>query len=101
MSLVAEIIGRNGELSEESKSILKEHGIPDCDFKQIAEAIRKTTYQVVENGKQRRISAEKAMDILGKERFLSGISRSAFHWDAVRVVDSCEVYFDSRKLFTD
>lgn len=95
------ILNRNGELSEESKSILKEQGIPDCDFKQIAEAIHKTTYQVVENGKQRRISAEKAMEILGKERFLSGIARSAFHWNAVRVAGSFAVYFDSKKLFAE
>jgi hypothetical protein len=47
----------------------------------------------------KKISQEKALEILGREEYLSGISRSAFHWSAVRDNNGETVYFDSSKLF--
>lgn len=51
-------------------------------------------------GKSKRISEKKALEVLGREQFLHGLCRSAFHWTA-----TCEngkreiVSFDSRGYF--
>ncbi|AAK79136.1 hypothetical protein BJV85_002835 [Clostridium acetobutylicum] len=42
---------------------------------------------------------KKALEVLGRKTYLSGICRSAFYWSAVRNNNSEEVYFDSSKLF--
>ena len=41
------------------------------------------------------------IEILGREAYLSGTSRSAFHWSCVRETDKIGVliYFDSSRLF--
>ena len=38
---------------------------------------------------------KKAIEILGRKEFLSGLARSTFHWDSQRG----DVSFDSSKLF--
>lgn len=40
------------------------------------------------------MSYKDAIEILGRERFLSGISRAAFHWSSYRKVDDEGVFFD-------
>ena len=49
----------------------------------------------------RRISRKEAIELLGRETWLSGLDRSAFHWSAMRQTkdDKGYVYFDSSKLF--
>jgi len=50
----------------------------------------------------KKISREDAIKILGMETYLSGIARSAFHWNSVRDSENGEsVYFDSSKLFKE
>ena len=56
--------------------------------------------QIEEEG---RISAEKASKLLGREAYLSGLSRSAFHWSASRDIGDSgnTVSFDSSSLFQE
>ena len=81
----------------------------ESGIRQIQEAIinrnTKLTYHNKENTyfeaqKEVIISQKKAIELLGRESFLSGIARSAFHWSAVRHINDNEyIYFDSSKFF--
>lgn len=65
-------------------------------MKQIAQAIQCTKYTV--DGP--RITANKAVTILGREEFLGGISRSVFHYTATRESEDHSIMcFDSSRLF--
>ena len=84
------------KLTKEDKELLKNWGHEERDFNQIEEATIKTTYKTNRN----KITANEALDILGRKVYLSGISRSAFHWSACRQNEKGQtVYFDSSKLF--
>lgn len=108
------------KLTESDKKQLRENGYIESDFPQIEKAMQKskTKYSTVniQTGKKETISRERAIEILGREMWLSGISRSAFHWTAQRdnmrgyskpksadyVVTQMPtqiVYFDSSNLF--
>lgn len=85
-------------------NILKEWGYSDKDIKQIQEAIEVTEYTKHELEPPykdvKSLTALEAYKLLGNKMFLSGISRSAFHWSASR--EYCKKYgvsFDSSKLF--
>ena len=74
------------------------------DLPQIEEAADVTTYTLYKGDKSDgRISRTKAIALCGREGWLSGLSRAAFHWTACRQVlanpDHAYVMFDSRKLF--
>lgn len=86
------------KLIESDKEILKQWGYGDEDITQIEKATTKTVYKV---NYREKISCDKAVELLGREAYLSGISRSAFHWSASRNIgDSNDVVsFDSSKLF--
>lgn len=86
------------KLTNEDKAYLKELGYPEADFAQIEEAIGKTVYTL---NFKKQITLEKALELLGRQTFLSGISRSAFHYSAVRHIGDSDVTvdFDSSKLF--
>ena len=49
------------------------------------------------------ITPQKAIRIIGREQFLSGLSRSTFHWSAIKYVKDNDkngfVYFNMAKLF--
>ena len=81
------------KLSKKDKEYLISIGVPETNFLQIEEAMSCTKYEV--NGKK--ISRKAAIEYLGKETYLSGINRSAFHWTAMRE----GVYFDSSALFRE
>ena len=84
------------KLTEKDKNYLRNLGNKDADLKQIEEAANVTTY----TNRGKRISRNKAIELLGREEWLSGISRSAFHWTAGRMAkDNTEVDFDSSRLF--
>lgn len=84
------------KLSLEDKELLLGYGYLEKDFDQIEEAIKATTF-VMNNEK---ISLNKTIEVLGKEKFLNGIGRSAFHWSAYRKnKDGQGVYFDSSVIF--
>ena len=74
------------------------------DLPQIEEAADLTTYKLFEDKRDRgMITRNAAIELVGREMWLSGIARSAFHWTACRQVlsnpDRSYVMFDSRKLF--
>ena len=84
------------KLTKEDKELLTSWGYPDEDFAQIEIATSKTTYKMNE----KKISLNKALEVLGRREYLSGIGRSAFHFTACRENEKGEiVHFDSSKLF--
>lgn len=86
------------KLTENDKKILKKWGYSDDDIPQIEEATEKAIYKL--NYKVR-ITAKEAIKLLGRSDYLSGISRSAFHFTASRRVENTGdvVSFDSSALF--
>lgn len=88
------------KLTETERIFLKKRGYSDKDFSQIEMAIDISEYHLYNNQeKSVSITSEKAIKLLGKEEFLSGIARSAFHWSAVRVNNNIKILFDSKRLF--
>ena len=87
-------------LTDRDKECLKIWGYLERDMKQIEEAMRKTVYKI---NHKRRISAKKASKLLEREAYLSGLSRSAFHWSASRDIGDSgnTVSFDSSSLFQE
>jgi hypothetical protein len=94
--LIRRKAGKNMKLTSEDKKLLTEWGYPEEDFNQIERATTKTTYESNRN----KVTADEAINILGREDYLSGIARSAFHWSACRESKTGQtVYFDSSRLF--
>ena len=104
----------NLKLSDSDIKYLKEIGHTDEDIPQIEEALNDTVYTVADVEKaedgttiipdeedDKVITAQEAREILGDETFLSGLSRSAFHWTSGRynADETKYVGFDSSKLF--
>lgn len=88
------------KLSATDKDILKKWGHSDSDLLQIQDAINVTVYTLDTGNGKKQITANKARNILGDEIFLSGISRSAFHWNCGRESgDGQYISFDSSRLF--
>ena len=85
------------ELTNEDKALLTKWGYRKEDFEQIERATLRTDYELNDE----KISLREALEILGREEYLSGISRSAFHWSACRENENGQkvVYFDSSRLF--
>lgn len=106
----------NLKLSDSDIAYLKKIGHTDEDIPQIEEALNVTKYtlgnaDVSDNGNIEipdeeddvEITAQEAREILGDDKFLSGLSRSAFHWTSGRWSDDDTKYvsFDSSKLFEE
>lgn len=91
------IVRRNlcQNLSLEDQQILKSFGYLEEDIQQIDKSYRVTEYKA----DRKKISAKKAREILGDLDFLSGLSRSSFHWSASRDANGVTISFDSSKLF--
>ena len=98
------------ELTAKDRKHLESIGVPEEDFRQIGEAADATTYELwtypEKNNyrgqeKAKAITRLGAVRLLGREGWLTGLARSAFHCDAVREVgDGLRlVSFDSRSLF--
>ena len=69
----------------------------DKNIDQIEAAIGCTWFEY----KNERIGVRKAIELIGREKFLSGMDRSAFHRTATVTTDEgIPVYFDSSKYFT-
>lgn len=74
------------------------------DLRQLEEAADGTTYELCDADCRnviQEISCETAIRLLGRETWISGLVRSAFHWTAARQTADGKNYimFDSRKLF--
>lgn len=84
------------KLTEKEKTILKKWGHDESEIDQIQRAIDLTTYE--RDGVD--ITEEKAKWLLGTTEWLSGLSRSAFHWTSYRLDRYGKgISFDSSKLF--
>ena len=70
----------------------------DKHIDQIEDAISKTKFQLGDEP----IGVTRAVAVLGREKFLAGMDRSAFHWSAVVQADNGQnVYFDSSAYFKE
>lgn len=86
-------------LTKEHKKILLDLGVQEEDFDQIEQATKVTTYYEL---KDKKIGIKKAIELLGIREYLSGISRSAFHFTACRYTKHGQcIYFDSSRLFKE
>lgn len=90
------------KLTMEDKKCLMSMGHPESDLWQIE--LAQTGNNTIYTYKDKRISRKKAIELLGKKKFLSGLSRSAFHWNSYRLIDDNGtdeegVYFDSSNMF--
>ena len=82
-------------------------GYADEDIAQIRKAMwkRYTTYSAEKHignthAVMNNLPREQAIAALGREEYLLGLARSAFHWSAARISNSgWTVYFDSSRLF--
>ena len=86
------------KLTKEDKEWLLSMGHKECDMPQIEAALHasRTTYSL--DGEP--ITRAQALHLLGRESYLAGISRSAFHFTAAQTAGNGKtVYFDSYKLF--
>lgn len=85
------------KLTTSDKALLSEWGFPDKDFAQIEEAFSNTTCTLSDDTQ---LSRKATIERLGRETYLGGIARSAFHRTAARKdTDGVTIYFDSSKLF--
>lgn len=85
------------KLTKEDREWLMSLGHSECDLPQIEDALHagRTTYSL--DG--RPISRAQTVQLLGRESYLAGISRSAFHYTAAQPTETGEtVYFDSYRL---
>ena len=93
------------KLTKKDRIFLRSIGEKDEYFPQIEEAISKSTYTLYdfETDEIVKIGVKKAIEILGKEIFLTGIDRSAFHLTSYRESPSGHygVSFNSSILFKE
>ncbi len=104
------------KLTDADKKLLADWGEDEEGIAQVERALNQTKFTVAdvekdENGRtiipdeldDKPISVEEARKILGDEKFLSGLDRSAFHWTSGRYNDDETKYvsFDSSKLFKE
>ena len=86
------------ELTPADIKTLKKWGYRKKDIEQIEVATSLTRYKY----NDKLICDGKARKLLGDEEYLSGISRSAFHYTAARYTPGGEtIFFDSSALFNE
>lgn len=84
------------KLTDTDKAQLAEWGYSENDVRQIQEAASRSNTIYTMGGQ--RISREEAITRLGRKEYLSGISRSAFHFTCSRETpDGKYIRFDSSK----
>ena len=97
--------GKKFVLTEEDRKELLSFGYREEDLPQIEEAANRSTYTVQDKDGNdiRTVNVWETIEALGRETFLSGISRSAFHWTCGREnpETGVEIFFDSSILFKD
>lgn len=88
-------------LTSEDIKLLKRWGYVERDIPQIKKAIRRSSYELYDKTthENKCITADDAAQVLGREQFLSGISRSAFHFTSAREMGNRVISFESSVLF--
>lgn len=87
------------KLTKANKALLIKWGYSSEDIPQIEKAIGVSKYYLHKKEESTPISSKQALELLGQEKFLSGIARSAFHYSAFRENDNVQIFFDSKRLF--
>lgn len=91
------------KLTNKDKKYLLSIGCVENDFEQVEKVARYTKYEYYTKEDESivtTITQKKAIEILGREKFLSSLHRSAFHRSVVNYNDNGEyVLFDSEKFF--
>lgn len=86
-------------MSKEDMNYLLNIGCLEEDLGQIAYAAKANVTKYECGGK--RIAKAQAIELLGREKWLSGLARSAFHWSAVRENEEGVSSFDSSKIWKE
>ena len=86
-------------ITRTERKTLEERMFSKSDISEIEYAAKKTVYYKEENGKRIPLSREEAINVLGRENWIAGLCRSAFHIVATRyAADGTAVKFDSHAL---
>ena len=86
------------KLTEQDIQHLISLGYLESDIAQIKRAKKVLR---LKNEKGEKVTQDKAVEVLGREKFLSSLGRCAFHWTACNINNGYIVYFDASKLFED
>lgn len=94
------------KMTKADKAYLRSISESEQYFPQIEEAMDVTEYKLLDaDGLTtiRKISRKEAIELLGRETWLNGLDRSAFHWTAMRETKDGKGYvlFDSSALFRE
>lgn len=90
------------KLTTEEKNHLAKMAVKDEDIAQIEAAANVTKYTLCDrHGNDiRNLTRASVIRCIGRDRWLDGLVRSAFHWTCVMSFGEDEsIYFDSKKLF--
>lgn len=92
------------KLTNKDKKYLLSIGYTENDFEQIGNIAKYTKYEMFTKEDESivtRITQRECIKLLGRNTFLSGLGRTAFHQSAVRFNndDTICVLFDSSKIF--
>lgn len=75
---------KNFTLTKRDKAYLMKIGYLSCDLPYIEAAVGSMKYEYWKAGKEEKIDQERAITLVGKHAWLSGIGRACFHSSAVR-----------------
>lgn len=96
------------KLTAEDRLFLKEQCHEDeASINQIERAARRTKYEYYDpsiDDRCHRIGVDKVISLVGREQWLIGMDRSAFHWSATIEVPGKErvvIFFDSSAFFRE
>lgn len=92
------------KLLKQDKKYLESIGYSENDFAQIEKASSKTFCEYYDSSAKKfvKIGAKKAIDLLGRDVYWSGMARSAFHQSACRETsDGTSILFDSSEFFKE
>lgn len=92
------------KLTNKDKKYLLSIGYTENDLEQISSIAKYTKYEMFTKKDESivtTITQKKAIELLGRNNFLSGLGRTAFHHSAVRYNDEGTIYvvFDGSKFF--
>ena len=92
------------KLTNKDKKYLLSIGYTENDFEQIGNIAKYTKYEMFTKEDESivtRITQRECIKLIGRNAFLSGLGRTAFHRSAVRYNDEGTIYvlFDGNKFF--
>lgn len=89
-------------LNRQERQILRTDGYSTSDIAEIIQVAGKIIITIPSEKHTATISHKQARDLLGTERFLSGIAWSTFNWAATRECpDGTRIRFDASRIYED